>query len=348
MSVSAITKHGFRLIPIADIQESVVQLRTYYADEPLQELGESLVGEGLLQPIVVAPDTESKFELIIGSRRLRAAKQKGMEEIPALVIESDSPLNYLLIALGENLHREDLNPFEEAHAFLRLMKDYGLGLQEVAARTHKGESFVRKRMELLSMPENVQALIAEKKLGLHFVAALARLPTGEQQLHYAQKTVSAGLSIGELRQMITSDAGESAPRTKRDFSADKVRVRIDMFARWMRRLSTNKNFSGSLNAEERAAIARSIQAAQTELQGAQGVFGQWSRPAPIRSAPLLSNLVDNPDNHGEEWSLRHIDMITASDRPSDEVLATKLGRTVGAIRVMRSNMQRKKKVHATG
>ncbi|MEO6536195.1 MAG: ParB/RepB/Spo0J family partition protein [Candidatus Paceibacterota bacterium] len=348
MSISAITKHGFKLIPVADIQETVVQLRTHYANEPLQELGNSLEDDGLLQPIVVAPGDEFKFELIIGSRRLRAARHKGMEEIPALVIEETSPLNYLLIALGENLHREDLNPFEEAHAFLRLMKDYGLGVQEVAVRTHKGEAFVRKRMELLSMPENVQAMIAEKKLALHFVQALARLPTGEQQVYYAQKALSEGLSISELRQLITSDAGEMAPRTKRDFSADKVRVRIDMFARWMKRLSANSAFNRSLNAEERAALARSVQSLDGELRVARSVFGEWVGRTPVRSIPNLSNIVDDPDNHGDQWSLRHIEMITANDRPSDDMLATKLGRSVAAIRGMRSKMQRERKDRKTG
>jgi len=348
MSISAITKREFRLIPINDIQETVVQIRIDYPEEPLLELSNSLETEGQLQPILVAHAEQDKFELIIGSRRLRAARQGGIPEIPALVIEADSPLNYLLIALSENLHREDLNFFEEAHAFLRLMKDYGLGVKEIAQRTHKSDHYVRSRMELLGMPDEVQALVAQKRLPLESIGVLAKLPTGEEQTYYANKTVSSRLSKAELRQLITSDAEEEAPRNKRDVSADKVRVRIDMFTRWMKRLSRNKNFSGSLNADERSAIARSIQAAQTELQGAASVFGTWSKLPSTHVAPPRSKFVDDPDNHGDEWSLRHIDKITASDRPSDEVLAVELGRTVGAIRAMRSKMQSEKKAHVSG
>lgn len=342
------TNTSLRFISLDLIQEEVVMLRSEYDQEALDELGDSLDENGTLQPIVVALANNEKYELIIGSRRLRSTRQKGHTEILAIVIEPQSPLNYLLMALSENLQREDLNVFEEARAFLRLMKDYDLGIQEVAKNVHKSESYVRRRMMLLSLPEEVQTLVANKSLPLYAIEEITSLPDGESQVHYAYKTVSERLSAVELRELIRQESEKEFQPTRssdRGLSIQKVRVRMDIFSRWIRKLSGNKNFSRNINSQERSVMLKSLDQLEAELRTIRSVVTGYQRVQPKHSAPPKPSGGDlkDPDNHRDEWSLRHLNQITAPDRPSDDELSRKLGRSVPAIRAMRSQMQRKKK-----
>tara|TARA_B100000745_G_scaffold298646_1_gene247750 strand:+ start:13935 stop:14975 length:1041 start_codon:yes stop_codon:yes gene_type:complete len=344
MSVTSLVRGDTVRIPLNAIQEKVVLLRTEYKEDPLSELSDSLTGEGLLQPIIVAPCGDSMYELIIGSRRVRSAKKAGCKDIPALVVEEQSPLNYLLMALAENLHREDLTPFEEAHAFLRLMKDYGLGVQETAKKVGKTESYVRTRMELLSMPEGVQSLIAEKGLGLQFVGLLAQLPSGEDQFHYAAKAVNERLTIKELRSVITQDAvlpSEKAVRGSR-MSAEKVRVKILTVVEWLKKVP-KKTVIKQMNTDERAAIAAALHEMDVELRTLRNLFLLKGSDSSSGDSFREGNFQEDPRNHNAEWSSRDIEAITNSDRPSDESLSKQLGRSVAAIRSMRAKAAEPKK-----
>lgn len=343
MSVTSLVRGDTVRIPLSSIKEEVVLLRTEYEEEPLSELSSSLVEEGLLQPVVVAPCGDSMYELIIGSRRVRSAKKSGYADIPALVVEEQSPLNYLLMALAENLHREDLNPFEEARAFLRLMKDYGLGVQETAKKVGKTESYVRTRMELLSMPESVQSFIAEKRLGLQFVGLLARLPLGEDQFHYAEKTVNEHLTIEELRSVITQDAALPSERIRgKKMSAEKVRVKMLTFVEWLKKVP-RKTVVQQMNTDERAAIATALHEMDIELQTLRHLFAVRGADSSEGKVVRGGNFQEDPRNHNEEWTVRDIGRITDSNRPSDEVLSKELGRTVSAIRGMRAKTSEGKK-----
>ncbi len=344
MNVRALFENVTR-VRVDLIQEEVVQLRTSYDEVTLEELGDSYEG-GMLYPIIVAPTETEMYELIIGSRRLRAAKLKQAEDIPAVIIEPDSPLNYILMAFMENIHREDLNPFEEARVFLRLMKDYGMGVQEVAQSTRKGEHFVRNRIELLSLPEEVQGFIAEKKIGLQYVRPLAQLTDGESQVHYASKAIHDRLSVAELQALIAREDGRPpSSRQTRKLSPEKVRVRIDMFTHWLQGVP-RKAVIKQLNAEERQAINEALSKAEVEIRTLRHLFTTGRITAPKSTMRSEGNLVERPRNNGSEWPSGDLTKITASDRPSDEVLARDLGRTVGAIRGMRHRLEGKAKKRA--
>lgn len=337
MNVRALFVNHVRL-DVNLIQEEIVQLRSEYDEESIDELGESFDSEGMLYPIIVAPNEDGTHELIIGSRRLRAAKKTGSPDIPAVIIEASSPLSYLLMALAENIHRVDLNPFEEARAFLRLMKDYGMGVQEVAQKTRKGEQFVRRRVELLSLPEEVQALVASKQLGLQFVSPLARIPEGSAQVHYAQKVVDNRLSLAELQTLIEREGGHPvSTRQERKLSPEKVRVRIDMFTSWLKKVP-RKSAIKHLNTEERQAISQALHQAEVEIRTLRALFTSGRAITPRHQPGSEGNLVTKPRNDGSEWPSGDLSKITAEDRPSDEVLANQLGRTVGAIRGMRHRL----------
>lgn len=339
MNVSSIATRRFESIPVASVFEDLVQLRTEYDEEPLGELGDSMTDEGLLQPILVAALGDGNFELIIGSRRLRAAKRNGHSTIEAIVIEGKSPLNYILMALAENLHREDLNAFEEARAFLRLMKDYGLGVEQVAEKTKKGSQYVTSRIQLLSLPEEVQALIASKSLGLGFVSVLAKLPTGDEQVWFAKKATSDRLTPPELRALINREQGAGvAPRSSTaQLSAEKIRLRIEMFTTWLVKVP-RKTVVKRLNATERGIIGQALYALEIEIRTLRHAF-TGERIEPVKRAMSPGNLVEAPRNAGAEWPAGDLDKIMASDRPSDEELGRLLGRTPAAIRAMRSSMK---------
>lgn len=344
MSVTSLVRGDTVRIPLDSIQEEVVLLRTEYEKESLSELSGSLSEKGLLQPIVVAPREDSTYELIIGSRRVRSAKKRGYKDIPALVVEKNSPLNYLLMAIAENLHREDLTPFEEAHAFLRLMKDYGLGVQETAKKVGKTESYVRARMELLSMPESIQSLIAEKDLGLQFVGLLARLPSGEDQFYYADKAVSERLTIEELRSVITQDAALPSERIRgRKMSAEKVRVKILTFVEWLKKVP-RKTVIKQMNGDERRAIATALYEMDVELRTLRNLFLAKGDDSSNGDSFHEGNFQEDPRNQNEEWSIRDINAVTDPNRPSDESLSEQLGRSVGAIRSMRTKASKSKKI----
>jgi ParB family transcriptional regulator, chromosome partitioning protein len=179
---------------IDSIVEPEFQLRINYEQEALDALGNSLSEEGMLYPLLVWKHGESGYELIAGSRRLRAAKIRGYTEIPAYIVDAKSPEHAIRLALTENLQREDLDPFEEARGFLRLIFEYKMSQKEIARSLSKTEAFIRNRLALLSLPEIVQEMIASGKLGLQFVNRLGRLPTGEEQVKYANLVVNSGLT----------------------------------------------------------------------------------------------------------------------------------------------------------
>ncbi|MDB5265357.1 MAG: parB-like partition protein [Parcubacteria group bacterium] len=329
----------YKRILVASIMEDLVQLRSDYNEESLEELSGSFSEEGQLQPILVAELENENYELIIGSRRLRSAKRNGQEYIDAIVIEESSPLNYILMALAENLHRDDLNAFEEARAFLRLMKDYGLGVEQVAEKTRKGSHYVTARIQLLSLPEEVQALIAKKALGIGFVGVLAKLSTGDEQVQYAAKAASDRLTPPELRVIIERELGEGRPHraSRSQLSAEKVRVKVDMFTTWLGKMP-NKAAIKKMNAEERSVISMSLHELEVQVRTIRGQFAGGQRTQVFTRPMPQGNLVENPRNHGGEWPAGDLTKITADDRPSDEELSKQLGRTVGSIRGMRSRL----------
>jgi ParB family transcriptional regulator, chromosome partitioning protein len=121
-----------KTLPIEKMVEPEFHLRVYYDEVKLRELADSLELEGMFHPLLVSERKDGLYEVHAGSRRLRAARLKGFEVVPVVIIEPDGPAHALQIALSENLQRQDLDPFEEARGFLRLVFEYGMSQKEVA------------------------------------------------------------------------------------------------------------------------------------------------------------------------------------------------------------------------
>jgi len=187
-------------VPLQDIIVSKANTRAYYNEEKLKGLTESVRSVGQIVPVVVRPINETKYELIIGTRRLKASERQKMVTIPAFVIDKDvDEKDVTILALSENMHRQDLTPFEEAKAILKLSKDYNMGLREIAKLLGKDAQFVSGRLKLLSLPEQIQVMVCkEEGITLSHVDVLGALKRPQDQIRYAKKVTKEKLSSADL------------------------------------------------------------------------------------------------------------------------------------------------------
>jgi ParB family chromosome partitioning protein len=181
------------------------QPRTRFDEAALDELAASIRVLGVLQPVLVRP-TADGYELIAGERRWRAAQLAGLAEVPALVrdVEHQSSLEHALV---ENLHREDLNPVEEAVAYRQLIDDFGLSHDDVAARVGKSRSAVTNTLRLLQLPPEVLELLVDRRLSAGHARALLGLADPAEQRALASTAVADGWSVRQTEAAVKARAG---------------------------------------------------------------------------------------------------------------------------------------------
>lgn len=161
-------------IAIGLIDSNPYQPRKEFDETALQSLAESIKAYGVIQPIVVSPAPDGRYYLVVGERRLRAAKLAGLHDIPAHV-RSTKDQDKLELALVENIQREDLNPLEEATGYRRLIDEFGMTQREVAQRTGKTEVDIHLRLSLLALPDSVKEALTNGRLTYGRARALAKL-----------------------------------------------------------------------------------------------------------------------------------------------------------------------------
>jgi ParB family chromosome partitioning protein len=208
------TGSGLREVPVGSIAPNPLQPRRYFDEESLASLTASVAELGVLQPILVRDLGDERYELIAGERRWRAAKRAGLPSIPVVVRAVDDVLS-LEQALVENLHREDLNPLEEAAAYQQLMEDFDLTQELVAQKVGKSRSAVANTLRLFQLPPSIQRLVAENQLAAGHAKALLGTPDRSYQEALAKRIVTEGLSVREaeeaVRQHNEPDAAADAP-----------------------------------------------------------------------------------------------------------------------------------------
>jgi len=204
-------------VSVEDISPNRHQPRRVFNDEKMSELTLSIQEVGVLQPILVR-ETGEGYEIVAGERRWRAAKRANLTTIPVLIRESEDR-DSLEQAIVENLHRDDLNPLEEAAAFHRLMDDFGLTQHQVAVRVGRSRSAVANSLRLLHLPDSVQERIMEGHLGAGHARTLAGL--GDRQLveRLAKRIVDEGLSVRQVEDLVQSIDG-SGNQVKTDAPND--------------------------------------------------------------------------------------------------------------------------------
>lgn len=177
------------------------QPRQTFSSQELSELTTSLKQSGLLQPILVRRKGDGIYELISGERRWRAAKQAGMETIQA-IIRNCTDEESIVLALIENLQRQDLNPMDAAKAYHRMMNEFGLTQDIIAQRVGCERSSIANTVRLLNLPLDAQQLIESGELSIGHAKVILGLTDSDSQLRFAQLVVSRGLSVRELENLI--------------------------------------------------------------------------------------------------------------------------------------------------
>jgi ParB family chromosome partitioning protein len=204
---------GLEELPVASIAPNRFQPRDHFDEAAMGALADSIRAVGVLQPVLVRPVGDG-YELVAGERRWRAARRVGMQTIPALVRETDDAAA-LEHALIENLHRDSLNPLEEAAAYQQLIEDFGLTHDEVAAQVGKGRATVTNSLRLLQLPPSIQRLLHERKLGMGHARALLGSPDRAFQEQLAKQIVADDLSVRATEEAVREhqedDAGTGGP-----------------------------------------------------------------------------------------------------------------------------------------
>ena len=190
-------------LKISDIEPRRDQPRKTFEREALEALADSIATYGVLQPIIVRENTSfpGSYEIIAGERRWRAAKMAGLSEIPVVILTGDE-LKMAQIALIENIQREDLNPVEEAAAYLDLIEKFGLTQEQVAKQVGKSRSAVTNTLRLLDLPDDVLELLKSGEISAGHARALLGLNDTESMIMLAQKIVAKQLSVREVEQLI--------------------------------------------------------------------------------------------------------------------------------------------------
>jgi ParB family chromosome partitioning protein len=184
---------GLREIDTASIRPNPYQPRERFDEELLNELTESIREVGILQPVLVRP-VGDEFELIAGERRWRAAREAGLAALPAIVREADDR-EALLLALVENVARENLSPVEEARAYAALIDEFELSLGDLAERVGRSKPGVSNRLRLLDLPEEVLWMLARGELTEGHARAVLAVPDDETRLRLARRVVRDGMTV---------------------------------------------------------------------------------------------------------------------------------------------------------
>lgn len=217
-----------REIAIDAIEKNRLQPRRRFDDAKLQELAESIRQSGVLQPLLVRR-VENGYELVAGERRLRAAKLAGLGMVPVVVRDEVDDRESLKLAMLENVQREDLNPIEEAQGYKRLIDEFGMSQQELAARLGKSRSAVANTIRLLALPDDLQRKIENGELSAGHARALLSAGSLEEQAEIARLVRDQSLNVRETEHLAQKKRA-SAPKSHTptvNSSLEKLQKRLE-------------------------------------------------------------------------------------------------------------------------
>jgi ParB family transcriptional regulator, chromosome partitioning protein len=191
------SESALREVPIGNIRPNTRQPRTYFDEEAMSSLAASIRELGVLQPVLVKelPGESDSYELIAGERRWRAARRAGLQTIPVLAQTHAGDVQSLEQALVENLHREDLNPLEEAAAYQQLIDDFSFTHEQVSKRVGKSRAAVTNTLRLLQLPAGVQRALADATISAGHARALLGTPDRALQEALVARVIAEGLTV---------------------------------------------------------------------------------------------------------------------------------------------------------
>ena len=201
-------------VSIDSISPNPKQPRTVFNEDAMTELVASIKEIGILQPPVVRQTSPGRYELIMGERRLRAAKLAGLRSIPVIIRQT--PDNELLReALIENIHRSQLNPLEEAAAYTQLLQDFNCTHDELAQKLGRSRPLISNTMRLLNLPANVQSRVASGVISAGHARALLGLSNEAEIDRLAKRIVAEGLSVRAVEEIIAATSPKAMSKTKK-------------------------------------------------------------------------------------------------------------------------------------
>jgi len=217
---------GLADIPVSAVRPNARQPRRRFEAESIATLAESVRVSGVIQPVIVKPLDGGAYELVAGERRWRAARAAGLPTIPAVVRATDERES-LLLALVENVAREDLSPVEEARAYALLQDEFELSLGDIAERVGRAKPTVSNRLRLLELPDDVLGLLERGLLSEGHARAVLAVPDREERRRLARRIVRQGLSVRAAERAARWAGARTRPRKASPVSpalAERVRA----------------------------------------------------------------------------------------------------------------------------
>lgn len=219
---------GISFVDVNDIKPNQNQPRKTFDEEKLEELASSIKEHGLIQPVILRK-SDKGYEIVAGERRWRACRKAGLKKLPCIVKELTDEQN-MLLAIIENMQREDLNPIEEAEGLNQMITSFGMTQEQVSKSVGKSRPYITNALRLLKLPEQVRNFVSEEKLTTGHARAIAGIGDPEKQIQIAEYAVKNDLSVREIEKLIREEnaAKKRSPRKKAEKSADVKRVEEDL------------------------------------------------------------------------------------------------------------------------
>ncbi len=266
VSVSLPGAEGKKLmrLPIEEIRPNPYQPRKTFDDESLTELADSIKQVGLIQPLVVRK-TPTGYELVAGERRLRACKQLGMAEVNCIVEDAMVEQESAMVALIENLQRENLHYLEEAECYAQLIASYGLTQEELAVRLGKSQSAVANKLRVLRLSPEVKDAMTQARMTERHARALLRLKDDETQLQVIEKVRSKALSVKDTEKLVEKTLNRMFDE-KKDGAAPRPKI--------LRYMRDYRLFLNSINAavKQLSDLGMQVDVEQTDAPDGVDVF----------------------------------------------------------------------------
>lgn len=214
-------------IRLSDIVPNRFQPRQVFSREQMEELIASIKEKGVIQPVLVRPRVDGKYELIAGERRWRAANELKLEEIPALIRRDTSDVSSLEISIIENIQREGLNPIEEANAYRKLMEVFEYTLDRVGQMVGRDKTTISNSLRLLKLPEEIQRYIQEGQIASGHAKVLLSVLNEYRQKKFAHLVIKNGLSVRQLEQLAKID-GETKKKASKQKDPEVARIESEL------------------------------------------------------------------------------------------------------------------------
>lgn len=219
---------GISFIDINEIKPNQNQPRKSFNEEKLEELAASIIENGLIQPVILRK-ADKGYEIVAGERRWRACRKAGLKEIPCIIREFTDEQN-MLIAIIENMQREDLNPIEEAEGLNQMIVNFGMTQEQVSKSVGKSRPYITNALRLLKLPAKIREMLSANQLSAGHARAIAGISDTEKQIQLAEYAVKEELSVREIEKLIKEENSpkKKSSRKKTEKSADVRKVEDDL------------------------------------------------------------------------------------------------------------------------